>query len=102
MGIKLIIGIGNPDEQYKNTRHNVGFMMADYIAKKNDFGDFELNKGLESLVSKGKIGESKIILAKPQTYVNKSGLAIKKLAVNCKLKTENSNLGYSGGNNIGA
>jgi len=37
MTTKLIIGIGNPDEQYQNTRHNVGFMLVDYIAKKNDF-----------------------------------------------------------------
>ena len=85
MDIKLIIGIGNPDKQYEETRHNVGFMMVDYVAKKNDFGDFEFNKGLNSLVSKGKINKSAVILVKPQTYVNKSGEAVKKLTTYYKL-----------------
>jgi len=83
--MKLIVGIGNPDEQYKETRHNVGFMMVDYIAKKNDFGDFEFNKNLNSLVSKGKIDKSTVVLAKPQTYVNKSGEAVKKFTTYYKL-----------------
>ncbi len=84
--IKLIIGIGNPDEQYKETRHNVGFMMVDYVSKKNNFGDFEFNKNLNSLVTKGKIEGKTTILAKPQTYVNKSGEAVKKLATYYKLQ----------------
>src|SRR5882672_1874347 len=82
---KLIIGIGNPDEEYYNTRHNVGFMLVDYIAKKNQFNDFEFNKNLNSFVSKGKIDKTTVILAKPQTYVNKSGEAVKKLATAYKL-----------------
>ena len=89
MKIKLIIGIGNPDEQYQNTRHNVGFMMIDHIAKKNGFGDFEFNKNLNSLISKGKMDKSTIILAEPQTYVNKSGLAVTKVAKTYNLKPNN-------------
>jgi len=104
MAIKLIIGIGNPDlpagrqaNEYQNTRHNVGFMLVDQIANpstklrtgKNDFGDFKLDKYSNSLISKGKIDGSTVILTKPQTYVNKSGEAVKKLTVNYKLKTEN-------------
>ena len=89
MSIKLIIGIGNPDEQYKDTRHNVGFMMVDHIAKKNDFGDFEYNKNLNSLIAKGKLDGASVILAKPQTYVNKTGEAAKKLTLSYKLKPEN-------------
>ena len=88
MAIKLIIGIGNPDEQYKDTRHNVGFMMMEYIAKKNDFVDFEFNKKLKTLTSKGKLEGSSIILAKPQTYVNKTGEAAVKLKNFYKVKTE--------------
>ncbi len=78
MTTKLLIGIGNPDEQYQNTRHNVGFMMLDYIAKKNDFDDFEINKKLNALVVKGKIDKMTVIMAKPLSYVNKTGdVAIK-------------------------
>ena len=90
--IKLIIGIGNPDQQYQNTRHNVGFMMVDYVARKNDFGDFEFNKKLNSLISKSSrslaSGKGPIILAKPQTYVNKTGEAAAKLKNFYKVRPE--------------
>lgn len=94
MNIKLIIGIGNPDPEYQNTRHNVGFMMIDYIAnpstklrsRKNNFDNFELNKNLNALIAKGKIDGSSVVLAKPQTYVNKSGQVVQKLIKNLKLK----------------
>lgn len=85
--IKLIIGIGNPDEEYRETRHNVGFMFLDLLAKKCD-GEFELNKNLESEVSKCKLEGSPVTLAKPQTYVNKTGLAAAKLKNFCKVKPE--------------
>ena len=88
MNIKLVIGIGNPDQQYQNTRHNVGFMLVDYIAGKNDFSDFEFNKKLNALVVKGKIDGSSVILAKPQTYVNKTGEAALKLKNFYKIKPE--------------
>ena len=88
--IKLIIGIGNPDEQYQNTRHNVGFMFLDYLAKKSGADDFEFDKKSNSLVSKTKLEGSPVTLAKPQTYVNKSGEAVKKLIVNCKLPARSS------------
>lgn len=88
MAIKLIIGIGNPDEQYKDTRHNVGFMMVDYVAKKNDFDDFEMNKKLNALTTKGKLEDSSMILTKPQTYVNKTGEAAIKLKNFYKVKPE--------------
>ena len=89
MTTKLFIGIGNPDEQYHNTRHNVGFMVLDYIAKKNDCDDFKFEKKFNALVTKCKLDGKTVILAKPQTYVNKSGEAVKKLIKNFKLKIEN-------------
>ena len=96
MAIKLIIGIGNPDEKYKDTRHNVGFMFLDYIIKKaktNDSMeyDFKLDKKLDSLVAKCRLKESggMIYLRKPQTYVNKTGEVAIKLIKNYKLKSEN-------------
>ena len=77
--IKLIIGIGNPDPEYQNTRHNVGFMFLDYLTKKLEANDFEFDKKSNSLMTKAKIDKTSVILAKPQTYVNKSGEAVKKM-----------------------
>ncbi len=88
MAIKLIIGIGNPDEQYKETRHNIGFALVDYIAKKGKCDAFETNKNTNSLFAKCKINSSVIILAKPQTYVNKTGEAAAKLKNFYKVKPE--------------
>lgn len=87
--MKLIVGIGNPDKEYQNTRHNIGFMALDKMAKKFDFDSLELDKKTESLVAKGNIDGIKVVLAKPQTYVNKSGLAVSLLAKVYKVKPEN-------------
>ncbi|MEK7138819.1 MAG: aminoacyl-tRNA hydrolase [Patescibacteria group bacterium] len=86
---KLIIGIGNPDPEYQNTRHNVGFMFLDYLAKKLDANDFTVDKKTNSLISKTKIDKTSVILAKPQTYVNKSGEAVSKIVRNLKLEIRN-------------
>ena len=74
----IIIGLGNPGEQYKNTRHNVGFMAVDEYAKKNNFPDFKLQKKSNALVSE----KDDILLAKPQTFMNESGKAVKALTSN--------------------
>lgn len=86
--IKLIIGIGNPDEEYQNTRHNVGFMLVDYIAKKSDASDWEFNKKLNTFTTKARLDKNAVILAKPQTYVNKTGDAAVKLKNFYKVKPE--------------
>lgn len=86
--IKLIIGIGNPDMEYQQTRHNVGFMLADYIAKKCEADEFEFNKKLSALTAKCKIKGKSVLLAKPQTYVNKTGEAAAKLKNFYKVKPE--------------
>ena len=83
---KLIIGIGNPDEEYQNTRHNVGFMFLDYLAKKIDANDFAEDKKLNALVSKSKIEKTSVVLVKPLCYVNKSGEVVSKLAKFYKIK----------------
>ena len=88
MAIKLIIGIGNPEERYDNTRHNVGFMFLDFLAKKGDSSEFETDKKSDSLVTKCKLEKGSVILAKPQTYVNKSGEATRKLAKIYKVKPD--------------
>jgi len=71
----IIIGLGNPGEKFKNTRHNVGFMALDKFAENSSFPDFELQKKYSSLVS----SNENIILAKPQTFMNESGKAVKKI-----------------------
>lgn len=87
--MKLIIGIGNPDLEYQGTRHNIGFMFVDHLAKKLGASGFEFEKKYNSAVSKTKLEKTGLILAKPQTYVNKSGEAVKKLVENLKIKIEN-------------
>ena len=79
-----IIGLGNPGEKFEKTRHNAGFMAVDLFAKNNEFGDFELEKKFEALVSK----EGKVLLAKPETFMNNSGKAVKKIAASYKLKAK--------------
>ena len=84
--MKLIIGIGNPEEKYMETRHNVGFMFVDMVAKKIEADDFVLDKKLNALVAKGYIDKKPIILAKPLSYVNESGQVVGKLARFYKVK----------------
>jgi len=84
MQIKLIVGLGNPGKEYENTRHNTGFLFIDALAKQFETPDFEFNKKLQSEISR-----FKIILAKPQTFMNKSGLAVSALIKFYKIKPEN-------------
>ena len=70
----LIVGLGNPEPEYSNTRHNIGF---DVINKLSEKYYIPVNKkGLDSLYGIGQINEKKVILVKPQTYMNLSGEAI--------------------------
>ncbi|MDO8494957.1 MAG: aminoacyl-tRNA hydrolase [bacterium] len=85
----LIIGLGNPDKQYEGTRHNVGFKFLDALAKEMKASEFVLEKKLEAEIASGKFNDQKVILAKPQTYVNNSGVAVKKIKTFYKLKNEN-------------
>jgi len=86
----IIIGLGNPGKQFDKTRHNVGFMAIDAFAKKNNFPDFKLQKKSNALISDGVIDNEKIILAKPQTFMNESGKSVKFLIQNSKFKIQNS------------
>ncbi|MDP2741335.1 MAG: aminoacyl-tRNA hydrolase [bacterium] len=80
----IIIGLGNPGEKFKDTRHNVGFMVLDNFAEKNDFPEFVLQKKYSALISEKIIGNDKIILAKPQTFMNESGKTAKEILKNNK------------------
>ncbi len=75
----IIIGLGNPGKKYTHTRHNIGFRVINKFKEINNFPDFKLSKKFNSLFSEGFINSKKIILAKPQTFMNNSGRAVKAL-----------------------
>ena len=80
----IIIGLGNPGEQYKNTRHNVGFMAIDEFVRKNNFPDFKLQKKSNALVSENVMENEAVVLAKPQTFMNESGKSAREILKNNK------------------
>jgi PTH1 family peptidyl-tRNA hydrolase len=67
----LLVGLGNPGDQYRNNRHNIGFMAADAIARRHDFPPFR--QKFSGLVAEGNIDGERVLLLKPQTFMNKSG-----------------------------
>lgn len=75
----IVVGLGNPGRKYIYTRHNIGFQVVDEFAKENNFPEFRLSKKFNSLVSESILNDEKIILAKPQTFMNQSGKAAKSL-----------------------
>ena len=89
----LIAGLGNPGKKYEKTRHNAGFLFADYFFEKfrDDFGfsDWKMEKKLKSETSVGKCPGNKIILLKPQTFMNLSGEAVSAAKKYYKVKLEN-------------
>ncbi|MEP9373933.1 aminoacyl-tRNA hydrolase [Mesorhizobium sp. KR1-2] len=70
----LFAGLGNPGAQYANNRHNVGFMAAEAIARRHGFSPW--SKKFQGQVAEGKIGGEKVILLKPQTFMNLSGQSV--------------------------
>ena len=74
-----IVGLGNPGEEYVETRHNMGRMVLDAFVKKNGWEKFEFNKKINALETEGKMGKNKALLLKPETFMNKSGEAVKSL-----------------------
>ena len=83
----LIAGLGNPTREYEKTRHNVGFEAIDILADKA--GTTVTEKKHKALYGKGYIGGQKVILAKPQPYMNLSGESIRELADFYKIEPEN-------------
>lgn len=89
--MKLIIGLGNPGEKYNNTRHNIGFETLDHLLKKFealDHSQWENSKKTKSLIKKLEIKKTPVLLAKPQTFMNNSGMAVFLLCEYFKLKPE--------------
>jgi PTH1 family peptidyl-tRNA hydrolase len=71
----LIIGLGNTGKEYGGTRHNIGFAVLDEFAKKNDFPGWIAKKDLKCQLSSQNLGETRVILCKPTTFMNNGGEA---------------------------
>jgi len=72
--VLLFAGLGNPGPKYANNRHNVGFMAADAIARRHDFSPW--SRKFQGEIAEGKLGGEKVVLLKPQTYMNLSGQSV--------------------------
>ena len=84
--MKLIVGIGNPDPKYSETRHNVGWEFLDWLNKKYKGEDFEENKKVLGETSLVNIEKTKTLFLKPHTFVNESGKAVAKTKLVAKAK----------------
>jgi PTH1 family peptidyl-tRNA hydrolase len=73
----LVAGLGNPGEQYAATPHNLGFIVVDRLAARH--GIRVTRRECQAMIGQGEIGGKKVLLAKPQTYMNLSGVAVKSL-----------------------
>lgn len=73
----IIVGLGNPKKEYDNTRHNIGFDVIDALADANRIGMTE--KKHKAVIGKGIVAGQKVLLAKPQTYMNLSGESVREL-----------------------
>ncbi|MDY4561011.1 MAG: aminoacyl-tRNA hydrolase [Peptostreptococcus porci] len=70
----IIIGLGNPGKKYEHTRHNAGFDAIDFLSKRHNISVTKIKH--KSLTGEGRIGAEKVVLIKPQTYMNLSGEAV--------------------------
>lgn len=76
--MKLLVGLGNPGAQYSGNRHNIGFMALDAIAAAHGISTWKSKHG--GLIAEGTIGAERVLLLKPQTYMNKSGDSVQQVA----------------------
>ena len=74
-----IIGLGNPGDEYKKTRHNAGRIALESIAKKRDFSEWKKDLKLKALVATGMLGKKKVSFILPETFMNNSGISVKPL-----------------------
>jgi PTH1 family peptidyl-tRNA hydrolase len=81
--MRLIVGLGNPDPEYQWTPHNLGFMAVDELANRNSIR-VERPEG-KALVGRGEIAGQEVLLAKPQTYMNLSGVSVRELLAKYEL-----------------
>lgn len=72
----LIVGLGNPEAQYEQTRHNIGFVVAEKLQQLINAPEFKHKKKCDALTTEAAVGAQKIVIALPQTYMNNSGAAV--------------------------
>jgi len=86
--MKLIIGLGNPGPEYTHTRHNIGFALIDALQQKYALPHFSYNKKFNADLAEGFTDNQKIILVKPQTFMNHSGYSVRTLIDFYKIDAE--------------
>lgn len=84
--MKLLVGLGNPGNQYQGNRHNIGFMALDAIAREHGINQFRSKHA--GFLAEGSIGGEKVILLKPQTFMNRSGDSVQQVAKFYKIAPE--------------
>jgi len=84
----IIVGLGNPGEEYENTRHNTGRFVLGKFLKTFSFSEPVFNKKYQSLVSEGRVGKESVMVLFPETFMNKSGSSLERLITSNK-KAEN-------------
>ena len=85
----LVVGLGNPGSEYGLTRHNIGFACLDDFAEKQDVGSWLQKKDLKCLLATADVTGTRIILAKPTTYMNASGVAVEAVQQFYNIATSN-------------
>src|SRR5690606_10684814 len=84
--MQLVVGLANPGDQYSGNRHNIGFMAVDAIARAHNFPPFR--QKFSGLISEGTIDGQRVLLLKPQTYMNNSGDSVVQATKFYKLPNE--------------
>lgn len=84
----LLVGLGNPGPRYARNRHNVGFMAVDAIVRRHSFAPFRARAKFDGEISEGALGEERVVVLKPQTYMNESGYAVAACARYYKIPLE--------------
>ena len=85
--MQLIVGLGNPGKKYQNTRHNIGYMAVENIILAQQ--DYKIKKKFNSIICEVQIDKNRVILVKPETYMNNSGDAVSQIANFYKIKSNN-------------
>src|SRR5690348_14056362 len=86
--VYLVVGLGNPGPQYARTRHNIGFMVLDYLARQGEIALKE-ERRMKAIMGIGHLARRRVILAEPQTYMNLSGEAVQQIQHYYKVPLEN-------------
>ena len=86
--MRIIVGLGNPGRQYEETRHNVGFQVVERLAQRHGLGRWR--RRFHSLAAEGDVCGERVLLMKPQTFVNESGLAVREAARWCRVEPKDT------------